>query len=178
MSQAGDDKVQEEQLLPVQDTQLQSEQQQQEQQRMERRQDDKRVDLVTALPVELGIRILSFITTPKQLLRCGQVSRRWSQLAEDDSLWRDLCRTRWADKVDHPLELHPRVDYTNMADELSVREIKALLRRRKADMRGCIEKSDMVALLKRTTPASRRSATGGPSGRRRTLLPRLMRGVL
>ncbi|KAL2913711.1 hypothetical protein HK105_206727 [Polyrhizophydium stewartii] len=122
----------------------------------------ERVDIVARLPPEMALRILGELPV-EDVVRCLEVSRTWNKLARDGSIWRELCRKRWADKFNHPHELHVRVDYTNLARDLSVREIKRLLARRGITSAAkCIEKSELVELLKRTTPAESPSVRLAP----------------
>ncbi|KAL2913710.1 hypothetical protein HK105_206726 [Polyrhizophydium stewartii] len=112
----------------------------------------ERVDIVARLPPEMALRILGELPV-EDVVRCLGVSRTWNKLARDDSIWRELCRKRWADKFNHPHELHVRVDYTNLARDLSVREIKRILARRGITSAAkCVEKGELVELLKHTTP--------------------------
>ncbi|KKY23810.1 putative f-box and wd repeat-containing protein [Phaeomoniella chlamydospora] len=48
-------------------------------------------DPFTYLPIELSLRILSFIDDPKTLARASQVSTRWHELLNDDMTWKLLC---------------------------------------------------------------------------------------
>ncbi|KAG5642882.1 hypothetical protein DXG03_001924 [Asterophora parasitica] len=50
-------------------------------------------DIVGSLPAELSLQILAFLAADT-LLVCGIVSRRWQALANDQSLWKTLCRAR------------------------------------------------------------------------------------
>ncbi|RUS92154.1 hypothetical protein EGW08_000007 [Elysia chlorotica] len=47
-------------------------------------------DIVGLLPDHLALKILQYLS-PKELLTAGQVSKRWTRLANDNSLWRAKC---------------------------------------------------------------------------------------
>ncbi|GFO33397.1 histone-lysine N-methyltransferase SETMAR [Plakobranchus ocellatus] len=47
-------------------------------------------DIVGLLPDHLALKILQYLS-PKELLVAGQVSKRWSRLANDNALWRAKC---------------------------------------------------------------------------------------
>ncbi|EXJ82723.1 F-box and WD-40 domain-containing protein MET30 [Capronia epimyces CBS 606.96] len=49
-----------------------------------------RIDFISALPPEVAFRILCFLDTTS-LCKAAQVSRRWSQLADDDVVWHRMC---------------------------------------------------------------------------------------
>ena len=49
-----------------------------------------RIDFLSALPPELGFKILCHLDTVS-LCKAAQVSQRWRQLADDDSVWRTMC---------------------------------------------------------------------------------------
>lgn len=49
-----------------------------------------RIDFLTALPVELGFKILCFLDTTS-LCKAAQVSQRWRTLADDDVIWHRMC---------------------------------------------------------------------------------------
>lgn len=49
-----------------------------------------RIDFLSALPSELGFKILCHLDTVS-LCKAAQVSQRWRQLADDDSVWRTMC---------------------------------------------------------------------------------------
>ncbi|XP_022096084.1 uncharacterized protein LOC110982156 [Acanthaster planci] len=53
-------------------------------------------DLLSWLPAQLSLRILSYLD-PVSLCRCACVSRAWYELANEPTLWRNLCRLpKWA----------------------------------------------------------------------------------
>lgn len=52
-----------------------------------------RHDPFKALPIEICLRILSYIKDPQSLAAASQVSRRWYLLLSDDSTWKRLCET-------------------------------------------------------------------------------------
>lgn len=49
-----------------------------------------KIDFLTALPAELGLRILSYLP-PTSICKAAQVSRRWRLLADDDVVWHRMC---------------------------------------------------------------------------------------
>ena len=49
-----------------------------------------RIDFLSALPSELGFKILCYLDTVS-LCKAAQVSSRWRQLADDDIVWRTMC---------------------------------------------------------------------------------------
>ncbi|KAK7034703.1 hypothetical protein VNI00_012110 [Paramarasmius palmivorus] len=50
-------------------------------------------DVVGSLPAEVSLQIFSHLPFPS-LLACNLVSRRWNSLANDQTLWKTLCRAR------------------------------------------------------------------------------------
>ena len=52
-------------------------------------------DPLKAVPIEIGLRILAYITSPRMLSQLGAVSSYWKVLAWDDVLWQHLCERRW-----------------------------------------------------------------------------------
>ncbi|KAG7092986.1 hypothetical protein E1B28_009285 [Marasmius oreades] len=60
-------------------------------------------DIVGALPAEISLQIFTYLPCPT-LLACGVVSRRWHSLANDQTLWKRLCRSRgWTWRHQHRL---------------------------------------------------------------------------
>ena len=49
-----------------------------------------KIDFLSALPDELGLKILCYLDTGS-LCRAAQVSRKWRQLADDDVVWLRMC---------------------------------------------------------------------------------------
>lgn len=49
-----------------------------------------RIDFVTALPTEIGFKILTYLDSTS-LCRAAQVSKTWRQMADDDVVWHRLC---------------------------------------------------------------------------------------
>ena len=49
-----------------------------------------KIDFLSVLPAELGLRVLTFLD-PTSICRAAQVSRRWRQLADDDVVWHTMC---------------------------------------------------------------------------------------
>lgn len=50
-------------------------------------------DVLTELPAELALHILSYVDDPCTLARASQVCKRWHDLVADDWLWKILCDT-------------------------------------------------------------------------------------
>ncbi|KAG2042761.1 WD40-repeat-containing domain protein [Suillus americanus] len=50
-------------------------------------------DVLTELPAELALHILSYVDDPCTLARASQVCKRWHDLVADDWLWKVLCDT-------------------------------------------------------------------------------------
>ena len=55
--------------------------------------------LLLSFPSEITLKIFSYLG-PKDLCRCTQVCRLWSQSARDGELWRELYPVRWIFKKD------------------------------------------------------------------------------
>lgn len=49
-----------------------------------------KIDFLSVLPAEIGLRILTFLD-PTSICKAAQVSRRWRQLADDDVVWHKMC---------------------------------------------------------------------------------------
>lgn len=49
-----------------------------------------KIDFISALPVEISFKILSYLDTVS-LCKAAQVSRQWRQLADDDDVWHRMC---------------------------------------------------------------------------------------
>ena len=49
-----------------------------------------KIDFLSALPTELGYRVLCFLDTTS-LTKAAQVSRRWRSMADDDVVWHRMC---------------------------------------------------------------------------------------
>ena len=49
-----------------------------------------RIDFLSALPTELGFKILCYLDTTS-LCKATQVSQRWRSLADDDAVWHRMC---------------------------------------------------------------------------------------
>jgi len=52
-----------------------------------------KVDFLKELPPEISLSILSYITVPSTLARAACVSKHWSALIRDETLWKSLCKT-------------------------------------------------------------------------------------
>lgn len=53
--------------------------------------ESRRLDFLTNLPTELSLHVLSFVDDPKSLSRAGRASKAWKRLAQDESIWKELC---------------------------------------------------------------------------------------
>ncbi len=53
-------------------------------------QDQLKIDFLTVLPLEISLRILGFLDAVS-LCRAAQVSRQWSELADQDHVWSRIC---------------------------------------------------------------------------------------
>lgn len=49
-----------------------------------------KIDFISALPVEISYKILSYLDTVS-LCKAAQVSRQWRLLADDDAVWHKMC---------------------------------------------------------------------------------------
>ncbi|KAK5136718.1 hypothetical protein LTR08_002371 [Meristemomyces frigidus] len=49
-----------------------------------------KIDFMSALPPELGFRVLCYLDTPS-LCKAAQVSQRWRSMADDDVVWHKMC---------------------------------------------------------------------------------------
>jgi F-box/WD-40 domain protein MET30 len=56
-----------------------------------------KIDFMSALPTEIGFKILRYLDTTS-LCKAAQVSRRWRQLADDDVVWHRMCEQHIARK--------------------------------------------------------------------------------
>jgi len=54
------------------------------------------------LPDEVKLEIFTFLNQ-STLLVCSEVCTEWKALADDDALWIEHCRNKWADKQNHSL---------------------------------------------------------------------------
>ncbi|KAI9335245.1 hypothetical protein BDR26DRAFT_865992 [Obelidium mucronatum] len=113
---------------------------------------DNRKDILAALPRELSLKVLSYLRGPKTLCRCTAASRTWNSLANDEILWKNLCFLRWGRQKHISLQLHPRVDYTSLKSQLTVKEIKGILTIRKVDFAGLFDKSELITKLLTSIP--------------------------
>ncbi|KAI9449118.1 WD40 repeat-like protein [Russula earlei] len=58
-------------------------------------------DILTDLPIELSLHILSFVDHPRTLARIACVSRKWHALAQDEQAWRGVARAYHFDPTLH-----------------------------------------------------------------------------
>jgi len=99
---------------------------------------------------ECWVRVMSFLSAG-ELCRCAGLGSKCRALANNDELWRHLCRVRWADKQYMPDELFRNGDYRLVS--LTVPECKSLLARRGIDFSNIFEKSELLAQLHSSNPA-------------------------
>ncbi|XP_065829248.1 F-box/LRR-repeat protein 5-like [Oscarella lobularis] len=55
----------------------------------------RRQRAIASLPPEVWLRVFQFLG-PKDLLRCGMVSKSWNAVSRDSSLWTNVCPKKWA----------------------------------------------------------------------------------
>ena len=60
---------------------------------------EQKQSLLLRFPSEIMLKIFSYLG-PKDLCRCAQVCRLWSQSARDGELWRELYPVRWIFRKD------------------------------------------------------------------------------
>ncbi|XP_078596992.1 F-box/LRR-repeat protein 5-like isoform X2 [Branchiostoma floridae x Branchiostoma japonicum] len=63
--------------------------------REEAQQQQEEVSPIQTLPSEILLRVMSYLS-PRDLCRCAQVCRSWSDLARDGHLWQVMHPARWA----------------------------------------------------------------------------------
>jgi hypothetical protein len=61
------------------------------------------IDFISLLPPEIALHIFTWLDVG-HLARAALVSQRWRCLAEEGSLWRELCRNKWLDKQYYSIE--------------------------------------------------------------------------
>ncbi|KAJ3066785.1 hypothetical protein HDU98_009937 [Podochytrium sp. JEL0797] len=90
--------------------------------------EDFNIDIIKRLPPELSWEIFELLN-PKDVANCGLVSRTWRAFARNESLWFHICQRAWKNKLFHPLELHPLVNWGRY-NNLSLQEMVQILARR------------------------------------------------
>ncbi|KAJ3287083.1 hypothetical protein HK104_008769 [Borealophlyctis nickersoniae] len=120
-------------------------------------------DALTAIPTELTLRVLSFLSA-EQLAKVAEVSRAVRVLANEDLLWKwnvrhlsyqALCRRRWASKKHQQLTLHPFCDWARLSSKLTDEECHDILARRGVDVPGAtagLTRDELERLLAASTP--------------------------
>jgi patatin-like phospholipase/acyl hydrolase len=103
------------------------------------------------LPPELLLKIFGYLNH-HQLLTVSLVCKAWNELSNSNSLWKYQCLEMWKDKVMTQMQLAHRMDYANLIDDLSIRDMKDILLLRNVPLRGLFEKSDLVKSVLSTTP--------------------------
>ncbi|KAJ3089923.1 hypothetical protein HK102_005147 [Quaeritorhiza haematococci] len=109
-------------------------------------------DFLSNQPAELTFRVLEYLSA-KDLTVLAGVSWHLRKLANDDCLWKELCRVHWADKKHQTLELHPRVDYTQIVNTLTEKDMRGILRRRFQTVDHNAGREELARLVKTTVPA-------------------------
>ncbi|KAI8899564.1 hypothetical protein BC833DRAFT_585070 [Globomyces pollinis-pini] len=108
---------------------------------------------ITQLPNDILYQIFKYFTNPKQLLTVSEVCRQWNEVSNFNNLWINLCALEWKNKKFITLDLHPRVDYTDLTTTLTVKEMKKILDKRLISYKGLLEKSEFIDLICKSTPA-------------------------
>ena len=118
-----------------------------------------KIDFLSALPAELGFRILCFLDTTS-LCKAAQVSRRWRDMADDDVVWHRMC------------EQHIDRKCTKCGWGLPLLERKRLrVEKRTMEMRAKGRGEGIERSSRRITEVSAldRKATGTPTGVKRSI---------
>lgn len=110
-----------------------------------------RIDILTSVPAEISISILSYFDF-KSLLTLAQVCRRWQELCDNDTLWRQCAEKMWKGKERTEMSLAHRLDYGPLAGHLNVKEMKDIIRLRKVNPKALIEKQDWIDCIVSSTP--------------------------
>ena len=66
---------------------------------------------ILSLPDELLLRIFSYLKV-KDLCTCSLVSKKFRDISEDDTLWKELCRITWKGKYLMNFELFYKGDFS------------------------------------------------------------------
>ncbi|KAK2466644.1 hypothetical protein APHAL10511_000902 [Amanita phalloides] len=76
-----------------------------------------RFDILGALPAELALHVIAFLSY-RSILTCTLVCRRWKALTDDQTLWKRLCRIRgWEWRVPLPVARYPSEQISNTWDD-------------------------------------------------------------
>jgi len=110
---------------------------------------------------EIWLSVLSF-ANPAELSRRSELDHRFKTLANDDDLWRQLCRARWIGKQWMPDELFRNGDYKRVS--LSVAEAKSILKKRDISVDNIVEKSELLEVLRSSNPKVQGAPLVPPSG--------------
>ncbi|CAO3701963.1 unnamed protein product [Rhizopus stolonifer] len=65
-----------------------------------------KVDFLKELPLEIALQILSYLDEPASLAQAALVSRHWHYLIDDETLWKELCKTNGWDEPSWPARAH------------------------------------------------------------------------
>ncbi|KAG1470394.1 hypothetical protein G6F56_002710 [Rhizopus delemar] len=65
-----------------------------------------KVDFLKELPLEIALQILSYLDEPASLVQAALVSRHWHYLIDDETLWKELCKTNGWDEPSWPARAH------------------------------------------------------------------------
>ncbi|KAI8915849.1 hypothetical protein EDD86DRAFT_243818 [Gorgonomyces haynaldii] len=110
-----------------------------------------REDIISKLPDELSLKILSYLTR-NDILTCSLVNKRWNLLSNDDAIWKAFCMQDWQHKQFTTMNLAHRLDLRHVVRLLNIREMKQLLELRKVKTVGLLEKSEWIEALANSTP--------------------------
>ncbi|KAI8812776.1 hypothetical protein BJ742DRAFT_791753 [Cladochytrium replicatum] len=110
------------------------------------------IDIIGNVPYEVAIRILSHLPSAIQLSRLALLNSRFKQLANDDLLWKELCRLKWRKKRHMTHQLQPLVDYSHLISSLTIKEMKGILGLRHVNYKNLLEKSEFVHSVLTTLP--------------------------
>lgn len=86
-----------------------------------------KIDFLSALPTELGFKVLSFLDTAS-LCRAAQVSHRWRVLADDDVVWHNMCEQHIDRKCTACGWGLPLLDRERLKNEKSLIDLRARAR--------------------------------------------------
>eukprot|EP00931_Biecheleriopsis_adriatica_P120569 TRINITY_DN95696_c0_g1_i1.p1 TRINITY_DN95696_c0_g1~~TRINITY_DN95696_c0_g1_i1.p1 ORF type:complete len:297 (-),score=38.66 TRINITY_DN95696_c0_g1_i1:164-1030(-) len=104
---------------------------------------------VSTLLDEVWLSVLS-CCTPLELCKFARIDKRFRQLANDDNIWRQLCRARWVGKQGMSDALFRNGNYSLV--RLSITEIKDLLRRRNVTFDHVRERHELLQALSSSNP--------------------------
>lgn len=65
----------------------------------EKKEEENRLDIVGLLPDEIALKVLNKLYAPADLATCSKVCRRWRNLSNDNSLWREFIEDKEMDSL-------------------------------------------------------------------------------